>query len=178
MTAIYAATVILFILNFPIKITAAACLETANKRVFGKLKIFGIKITDFGAEADLSGITVYFAKKRKVLGVSDVKKAVSVPMIKGILITKAIFYARTESPSSAVMLKGILSLVSMTVKIFNKALVPESVIEIPDFDESVNGNGTELYGLCDLVLTPLIVMLPFMIAAAKKIKNKIIAKGK
>ena len=84
MTAIYAATVILFILNFPIKLTVAACFETANKRVFGKLKIFGIKIIDFGAEAYLSGITVYFAKKRKILGVSDVKKAVSVPMIKGI----------------------------------------------------------------------------------------------
>ena len=81
MTAIYAATVILFILNFPIKLTAAACFETANKRVFGKLKIFGIKIIDFGAEAYLSGITVYFAKKRKILCVSDVKKAVSVPMI-------------------------------------------------------------------------------------------------
>ena len=44
MTAIYAATVILFILNFPIKLTAAACFETANKRVFGKLKIFGINV--------------------------------------------------------------------------------------------------------------------------------------
>lgn len=178
MTAIYAATVILFILNFPIKLTAAACFETANKRVFGKLKIFGIKIIDFGAEAYLSGITVYFAKKRKILGVSDVKKAVSVPMIKGMLITRAIFYARTKSPSSAVMLKGILSLVSMILKIFDNALVPESVIEILDFNESVRGNETELYGLCDLVLTPIIVMLPFMIAAAKKIKNKIIAKNR
>ena len=178
MTAIYAAAVILFILNFPIKLTAAACLETADKRIFGKLKIFGIKVIDFGAEANLSGITVYFSGKRKVLGVSDVKKAVSVPMIKGILVTKAIFYARTDCPSSAVMLKGILSLISMTVKILNSDLVPESVIEISDFNENTSGRKNELYGLCDLFLTPLIVMLPFIVAAAKKVKNKIIAKNK
>lgn len=141
MTALYTLTVIFFILNFPVKTSVFVGIDCGALKLKGKIYVYGIKAFSFSARIGVRGIT--FSKNdrgERALSFGDLVKAFSLPQIKGIILTKAVFYVSTADLKTATLSQGAFQVISGALKAIDPVCLSELTV---DYRGGLSNGGEE-----------------------------------